>query len=92
MVDQGVNSYRIGYATTVAVILFGICFVFSMLYQIFVLRTRHGRRDRSDGRLMARPSRLRGAGGPRRSPNAPVYVAVLALAAVVLVPIAYVVP
>jgi raffinose/stachyose/melibiose transport system permease protein len=38
MVDQGVNSYRIGYATAVAVILFGICFVFSILYQIFVLR------------------------------------------------------
>jgi raffinose/stachyose/melibiose transport system permease protein len=38
MVDQGVNSYRIGYATTVAVILFGICFVVSILYQIFVLR------------------------------------------------------
>ena len=38
MVDQGVNSYRIGYATSVAVILFGICFVVSILYQIFVLR------------------------------------------------------
>jgi raffinose/stachyose/melibiose transport system permease protein len=38
MVDQGVNSYRIGYATAVASILFGICFVISMLYQVFVLR------------------------------------------------------
>jgi raffinose/stachyose/melibiose transport system permease protein len=38
MVDQGVNSYRIGYATSVAVILFGICFVVSLLYQLFVLR------------------------------------------------------
>jgi raffinose/stachyose/melibiose transport system permease protein len=38
MVDQGINSLRVGYATTVAVILFGICFVFSILYQIFVLR------------------------------------------------------
>jgi len=38
MVDQGINSYRIGYATAVAVILFGICFVFSLLYQVFVLR------------------------------------------------------
>jgi raffinose/stachyose/melibiose transport system permease protein len=38
MVDQGVNSYRIGYALSVAVILFLICFVFSTLYQIFVLR------------------------------------------------------
>jgi len=38
MVDQGVNSYRIGYATAVATILFGICFVLSMLYQVFVLR------------------------------------------------------
>jgi raffinose/stachyose/melibiose transport system permease protein len=38
MIDQGINSYRIGYATTVAVILFSICFVFSILYQIFVLR------------------------------------------------------
>ena len=38
MIDQGINSYRIGYATTVAVILFFICFVFSILYQIFVLR------------------------------------------------------
>jgi raffinose/stachyose/melibiose transport system permease protein len=38
MVDQGVNSYRIGYATAVASILFLICFVVSMLYQVFVLR------------------------------------------------------
>ena len=38
MIDQGVRSLRIGYATSVAVILFSICFVFSLLYQIFVLR------------------------------------------------------
>jgi raffinose/stachyose/melibiose transport system permease protein len=38
MVDQGVNSLRIGYATSVAVILFAVCFVVSILYQIFVLR------------------------------------------------------
>jgi len=38
MIDQGVRSLRIGYATSVAVILFAICFVFSILYQIFVLR------------------------------------------------------
>ena len=38
MVDNGVNSLRIGYATSVAVILFFICFVVSLLYQIFVLR------------------------------------------------------
>ena len=38
MVDQGVNSLRLGFATSVAVILFFICFVFSILYQIFVLR------------------------------------------------------
>jgi len=38
MVDQGINSLRVGFATTVAVILFFICFVFSILYQIFVLR------------------------------------------------------
>jgi raffinose/stachyose/melibiose transport system permease protein len=38
MIDQGVNRYRLGYATAVAVILFGICFVFSLLYQVFVLR------------------------------------------------------
>jgi raffinose/stachyose/melibiose transport system permease protein len=38
MVDQGINSYRIGYATSVAVILFAICFVFSILYQLLVLR------------------------------------------------------
>ena len=38
MIDQGVRSLRIGYATSVAVILFSICFVFSILYQIFVLR------------------------------------------------------
>jgi raffinose/stachyose/melibiose transport system permease protein len=38
MVDQGVNSLRIGYATSVAVILFMVCFVVSILYQIFVLR------------------------------------------------------
>jgi raffinose/stachyose/melibiose transport system permease protein len=38
MVDNGINSLRMGYATAVAVILFGICFVVSLLYQIFVLR------------------------------------------------------
>jgi len=38
MIDQGINSYRIGYATAVAVILFAVCFVFSILYQVFVLR------------------------------------------------------
>jgi raffinose/stachyose/melibiose transport system permease protein len=38
MIDQGIRSLRIGYATSVAVILFFICFVFSILYQIFVLR------------------------------------------------------
>jgi raffinose/stachyose/melibiose transport system permease protein len=38
MVDQGVNSLRIGYATSVAVILFLVCFVVSILYQILVLR------------------------------------------------------
>ena len=38
MVDQGINSYRIGYATSVAVILFAVCFVFSILYQLLVLR------------------------------------------------------
>ena len=38
MVDQGINSYRIGYATSVAVILFAVCFVFSILYQFLVLR------------------------------------------------------
>jgi raffinose/stachyose/melibiose transport system permease protein len=38
MVDQGINSYRIGYAMSVAVILFFVCFVVSILYQIFVLR------------------------------------------------------
>ena len=38
VVDQGVNSLRIGYATSVAVILFLVCFVVSILYQIFVLR------------------------------------------------------
>ncbi len=38
MIDQGFRSYRVGYATSVAVILFFICFVVSILYQIFVLR------------------------------------------------------
>lgn len=38
MFDQGINSYRIGFAMSVAVILFLICFVISTLYQIFVLR------------------------------------------------------
>jgi raffinose/stachyose/melibiose transport system permease protein len=38
MVFQGGNSSRVGYATSVAVILFFICFVVSILYQIFVLR------------------------------------------------------
>ena len=53
MVDQGVNSLRIGYATAVAVILFLICFVFSILYQIFVLRRDIAGARRQDGRLMA---------------------------------------
>lgn len=38
MIDQGTQRYRIGYATAVAVILFGICFVVSILYQFLVLR------------------------------------------------------
>ena len=38
MVDQGINSYRVGFALSVAMILFAICFAFSILYQIFVLR------------------------------------------------------
>ena len=38
MIFQGVNSSRIGYASAVAVTMFLICFVFSLLYQIFVLR------------------------------------------------------
>ncbi len=63
MVDQGVNSLRIGYATAVAVILFFICFVFSILYQIFVLRRDIAGGTTQDGRLMsarqpAAPARL----------------------------------
>jgi raffinose/stachyose/melibiose transport system permease protein len=38
MIDQGFQRYRVGFATSVAVILFFICFVVSILYQIFVLR------------------------------------------------------
>jgi raffinose/stachyose/melibiose transport system permease protein len=38
MVDNGLNSLRMGYATAVAVILFLICFVVSLFYQVFVLR------------------------------------------------------
>jgi raffinose/stachyose/melibiose transport system permease protein len=38
MVDNGVNSLRTGFATSVAVILFFICFVVSLLYQFLVLR------------------------------------------------------
>jgi raffinose/stachyose/melibiose transport system permease protein len=38
MIDQGTQSYRIGYATSIAVILFGLCFVVSLLYQFLVLR------------------------------------------------------
>jgi raffinose/stachyose/melibiose transport system permease protein len=38
MIDQGFQSYRVGFATSVAVILFCICFVVSILYQILVLR------------------------------------------------------
>ena len=38
MVDHGFRSYQIGYGSAVAVILFGVCFVFSILYQLFVLR------------------------------------------------------
>ena len=45
------NSLRIGYATAVAVILFFICFVFSILYQIFVLRRDIVGQDEQDGRL-----------------------------------------
>ncbi|MGZ4372921.1 MAG: carbohydrate ABC transporter permease [Gaiellaceae bacterium] len=38
MIDKGANSYRVGYATAVAAILFSLCFVISILYQVFVLR------------------------------------------------------
>jgi raffinose/stachyose/melibiose transport system permease protein len=38
MIDQGFQRYRVGFATSVAVILFFICFVVSILYQLFVLR------------------------------------------------------
>jgi len=49
MIDQGARSYRIGYATAVAVILFGICFVVSFLYQVFVLRRDTGGTSRMAG-------------------------------------------
>ena len=68
MIDQGVNSYRIGYATAVAVILFAICFVFSILYQFFVLRRDVARRLDADGRLMERRARRgRAHGAPSRT-------------------------
>ena len=62
MVDQGVNSYRIGYATSVAVILFAVCFVFSILYQVFVLVVMCGSDE--DGRMSGAQSR---PAAPRRS-------------------------
>ena len=65
MIDQGVNSYRIGYATSVAVILFAVCFVFSILYQFFVLRRDVARRDDADGRVSGAPSSGRAHGAVR---------------------------
>ena len=89
MIDQGVNSYRIGYATSVAVILFAVCFVFSILYQFFVLR-----RDIAGG--STRMAGMTGAHAERLGRTAPFATrlstsSALALAALVLVPIGYVV-
>jgi raffinose/stachyose/melibiose transport system permease protein len=38
MVDHGFRSYEFGYGSAIAVILFIISFVISLLYQQFVLR------------------------------------------------------
>lgn len=38
MIDQGFRRYQFGFGSAVAVVLFGISFVFSLLYQRFVLR------------------------------------------------------
>ena len=87
MVDQGVNSYRIGYATSVAVILFAVCFVFSILYQVFVLRRDvRGSATRMwpDGGAQSRPA------APRRSQTSRCTSSLL-LAVIVLVPIGFVV-
>ena len=56
MIDQGVNSYRIGYATAVAVILF--VHLLRLLDPLPDLRpaSRRRRRDDQDGRLMATAS------------------------------------
>ena len=60
----GVNSYRIGYATSVAVILFAVCFVFSILYQVFVLRRDVRGSTTRSGRMSGAQSR---PAAPRRS-------------------------
>jgi raffinose/stachyose/melibiose transport system permease protein len=38
LINRGFQSYEFGYASAIAVILFIICFVFSLLYQRFALR------------------------------------------------------
>jgi len=38
LVQRGFQSSEFGYGSAVAVIMFGICFIFALLYQRFVLR------------------------------------------------------
>ncbi len=38
LVLHGFQSYNFGYGSAVAVIMFGVCFIFALLYQRFVLR------------------------------------------------------
>jgi raffinose/stachyose/melibiose transport system permease protein len=38
LINRGFQSYEFGYASAIAVVLFIICFVFSLLYQRFALR------------------------------------------------------
>ena len=38
LVQHGFQTYEFGYGSAVAVIMFGICFIFALLYQRFVLR------------------------------------------------------
>jgi raffinose/stachyose/melibiose transport system permease protein len=38
LIDHGVRRYQYGYASAVSVIVFGLCFVFALIYQRFALR------------------------------------------------------
>ena len=82
---------QFGYGSAVAVILFVISFVVALVYQRFVLRRDTAGRPDEDGQLMAAASPS-SAGRQRRDlARRPRYVVALVLAAIVLVPVVYVV-